>query len=266
MKKPGLTRIALLAALLSGWAWAEQPPGNAAPPLSSIVSGVETAQAQGQNRTAYQVVRDYRLSGANNSSSNSEVLAQLDFFPPNERSYRIQKSVGSGHGEEVVRKILDKEVQANDDQLRGAAVTRDNYDFSYLGQASFEGHPCYRLGLTPKRRAKDLVSGEAWVDQHTFQVRQIDGELAKTPSWWLKKVHVKMVFADVQGNWLQTNVEAVADVRIFGPHTLTAHLVDYRGADVLAMKTAPVNARAVATRGRRRPRKADPAYSAVLTR
>jgi len=77
---------------------------------------------------------------------------------------------------------------------------------------------------------KDLISGEVWVDKHSFLVRQIDGEIAKTPSWWLRKVRVKLTFADLDGTWLQTGMEAVADVRILGPHTLTSRILDYRGA------------------------------------
>jgi hypothetical protein len=73
-----------------------------------------------------------------------------------------------------------------------------------------------------------------WLDKHSFFVRQIEGEAAKTPSWWLKKVRVKLVFADLQGTWLQISMEAVADVRIVGPHTLTSRILDYRAADVVA--------------------------------
>jgi hypothetical protein len=263
MKNTGLAGIALLTTLVS-FAMAQPGQQNATLPLSSIVTRMEAVQAHWRDRAAYQAVREYRLTGSRNSDSDSRVIAQVDFVPPGEHSYRIQNSTGNGHGEQVVRRILDQEVQARDDQARGAAVNQDNYDFSYLGEAQVDGHACYRLGLTPKRKAKDLVAGEALVDQKTFQVRQVEGDLAKTPSWWLKKVHVKMAFASVQGTWVQTNMEAVADVRIFGQHTLTSQLVDFRGADVVAMRT---NANARSARSRdRRSRKADPAYSAVFTR
>jgi hypothetical protein len=94
------------------------------------------------------------------------------------------------------------------------------------------------LGLKPRRKEKDLISGEVWVDKHSFFVRQIEGEVAKTPSWWLTKVRVKLVFADLQGTWLQISMEAVADVRIVGPHTLTSRILDYRGADVVALTSS----------------------------
>jgi hypothetical protein len=72
------------------------------------------------------------------------------------------------------------------------------------------------------------------LDKQSFFVRRIEGEIAKTPSWWLKRVRVNLVFAEFEGTWLQTSMEAVADVRIVGLHTLTSRIVDYRRSDVVA--------------------------------
>jgi hypothetical protein len=47
-------------------------------------------------------------------------------------------------------------------------------------------------------------------------------------------VHVKLNFADLRGNWLQTNMEAMADVRIVGRHILTSRLLDYRAPGTVA--------------------------------
>jgi hypothetical protein len=254
-----LLRVGFSVVVLCGWALAEGNSPAPVLPLVSIVAGMEAAQAQARQQNAYQLVRQYRLSGAKSSDADSQIIAQVDFVPPGERSYTIQKASGSNRGEQVVRRILDQETQANGRQFRAVAVTRENYDFTYLGQAAVDGRACYRLALEPKRKEKDLVRGEALVDQRTFQVRRIEGDMAKTPSWWLKKVHVKMAFADVQGAWLETNMEAVADVRIFGPHTLSSQLVNFRSADVVARSAATTS------RGRRS-KKADPAYSAVFAR
>jgi hypothetical protein len=113
-------------------------------------------------------------------------------------------------------------------------LNRDNYDFDYIGEAILGGQSCYVLALKPKRKEKELIAGQAWVDQHSFLVRHIEGELAKSPSWWLNKVRVKLGFEDRGGTWLQTEMEAVADVRIVGPHTLRSRILDYRTADQVA--------------------------------
>jgi hypothetical protein len=47
-------------------------------------------------------------------------------------------------------------------------------------------------------------------------------------------------FDDRGGTWLQTEMEAVADVRIVGPHTLRSRILDYRTADqVASIQTIP---------------------------
>jgi hypothetical protein len=139
-----------------------------------------------------------------------------------------------------VRRILDHEVESTtatkNPETHTSAVNSENYDFTYLGETTLENQPCYLLGLKPKRKDKDLISGQAWVDKHSLLVRHIEGEVAKTPSWWLKTVRVKLAFAYMEGTWLQTNMEAVADVRFLGPHTLTSRVLDYRGADVVASR------------------------------
>jgi len=203
--------------------------------LNSIVDALEKTQAGTRPQVSYQVIREYRLFGANDSSADSAVVAEVDFRPPSSKNYRIQKWSGSNRGRQVVRRVLDHEVEATSNGNQGQTViSRENYDFNYIGEAVLDGRPCYLLGLKPKRKVKDLISGEVWVDKHSFLVRQIDGEIAKTPSWWLRKVRVKLTFADLDGTWLQTGMEAVADVRILGPHTLTSRILDYRGAAEVA--------------------------------
>jgi hypothetical protein len=207
-------------------------------PLTAILEGMEQAQAGLSPQVSYQMIREYRLSSANDSKANSDVVAEVDFRPPASKKYRIQKSSGSDRGQQIVKRVLDHEVEsgAKGTQSR-AALNRKNYDFTYLGEALLAGRPCYRLALKPRRNEKDLIAGEAWVDKQSFLVHQVEGDLAKTPSLWLKKVHVKLQFADFDGTWLQTSMEAIADVRIVGPHTLTSRVLDYRGADEVAMTT-----------------------------
>ena len=215
-------------------------PSVTAPSLASIIEGMEKAQSDVRPQVAYQLIREYRLFGAKSSSSDSEVVAEVDFRPPSSKNYNIQTRSGSSRGEQIVRRILDHEVESatasKSPETHTSAVNSENYDFTYLGETVLDNQPCYLLGLKPKRKDKDLISGQAWVDKHSFLVRHIEGEVAKTPSWWLKTVRVKLAFAYLEGTWLQTNMEAVADVRFLGPHTLTSRVLDYRGADVVASR------------------------------
>jgi hypothetical protein len=201
-------------------------------PLNSIVDALEKTQA---TEFSYQAIREYRLSGANTSKADSDVVAEVNFRLPANTGYRIQKASGSHRGLQIVQSVLDHEVAATSSGNQARALTRKNYDFTYIGETVLDGQPCYRLGLRPKRKEKELISGEAWIDKHSFFVRQVEGEVAKIPSWWLKSVRVKLVFAEIEGTWLQTSMEAVADVRIVGPHTLSSRILDFHGEAEVAL-------------------------------
>jgi hypothetical protein len=224
--------------LLGCFGVAQENTQRGTTPLNAIVEGLEQAQAGLRPQVSYQVIREYRLFGANDSSANSDVVAEVDFRPPASKDYRIQKSSGSNRGQQVIRRILDHEVEstAKGNQAH-TALSRINYDFSYIGEAILDGQPCYKLGVKPRRKEKDLIAGQVWVDKHRLFVRQIEGEVARTPSWWLRNVRVKLTFDDLAGTWLQTGMEALADVRIFGPHTLMSRILGYRGADEVASTT-----------------------------
>ena len=122
-----------------------------------------------------------------------------------------------------------------------ATIDNDNYSFGYLGEASLEGSPCYLLSLNPKRKEIDLIRGTAWIDEHSFLVRRVEGQMEKTPSWLVKKVDLKIDFAEMEGTWLQTGMEAVADIRLLGSQTLKSETVDVRIGSLLTQKTPPAD-------------------------
>ncbi len=229
-----VTNGAVLALLCSGLA-AQQASTAGARSLDAIVHQMQSAQAAMRAQASYQIIREYRLSSATDTKSDSEVVAEINFRPPSHRDYTIQRSSGSSRGPQLVRRILDHEVEiTSKDNLGSSAITPANYSFSYAGEAMLDGHACYVLGLKPRRVDKDLIAGQAWVDKQSFLIRQVEGNAEKTPSWWLKTVHIKLAFTDLDGIWVQKSMEAVADVRIVGAHTLTSRILDYRREHVVA--------------------------------
>ena len=209
------------------------------PILAALVERVRQAQVASKNPPNYELVREYRISGEGHNSIQADVTATLDFSPA-KNTYTVEKHDGSPRGTEVVRRILDHEVESSSAKSKtdsGLALTTANYDFSYGGEAILDGNPCFLLGLAPKRKDKELIAGQAWIDKSTFEVRRIEGDLAKSPSMWIKKVYVAITFGDVGGNWLQTSLNAKADVRFIGTQTLTSNLVDFQTPEEVAQKS-----------------------------
>lgn len=211
------------------------------PNVNTIVDRLEqSALANRDHYRPYVLTREYLMYGGQvQETPSSEVLAEITFVPPTSKEYKILQARGSSRGEGVVRHILESESKAAATGSAPGAVTRENYDFTYMGEAALDRHGCYILGLQPKRKDKNLVVGRAWIDQQTFLVRRIQGHMAKLPSWWLKSVDVTLDFSEAGGMWLQTRTKAVAEVRVFGTHVLTAQSVNFQPADTVARNLAP---------------------------
>lgn len=208
--------------------------------MQGIVAGLEKAQVENrQHYRAYTLVRDYRLFSGSDLQPKSDVVAEISFVPPARKTFTIDKVIGASRGESVVRKILEHEVKTTAQDQGASVLNRENYDFVYLGMSLVDGRPCYVLQLQPKHKGEDLVSGRGWIDAETHLPRLIDGDLAKNPSWWLKRVHLTLRFGEVGGMWLQTGTRAEADVRIFGEHTLTSKQINYQSGSAEARSQSP---------------------------
>ena len=218
--------VCLVAALLNcslALAQGGRNMHNAPPALDVVVERMQQVTEATQAESLH-VVREYLLSNGTSGEVISHVLAQLDYDEGGAKQYSIRETSGSGRGGEIVKQVLDHEV-APATESRKVAVNPENYDFQFAGEGFFDGETCYLLRMNPKRKVSGLIAGQAWVDQHSYRIRHIEGQLIKPPSWWLKNVSVEITFADVQGRWVQTATKASADVRMVGVRTLTSQLL-----------------------------------------
>ncbi len=244
--------FAMLVFLLPCCASAQE--GGAAPDLDTIVTRLEHAQVA--NRTqleSYEVTREYQFFAGSEAKPDSRVIADVQFAPPHEKSYTIAQPSNSSRTNGVVKKILDHEVEAAR-QNSDHDISRQNYDFRFLGEQVKDGVRCYALQITAKRKDKSLLNGIAWIDAANYLPWRVEGDVSKSPSWWIRSLHVKMRFAAVDGMWLQAGGMGQADVRIFGLHTVTTRDLSYR------------TSQQVAARRTRRPSHADAFIGAGLPR
>src|SRR5579864_5774296 len=196
------------------------------PNLETIIQRLTQAQLENHSRARpYSLTREYKLFAEDGNAPRSEVVATINFLPPNAKSYDIEQSTG-GMGERVVRHILDHEVDVARDAKDMMVDTR-NYDFDLAGEEMIGARPCYRLNITPKHQRKDLLKATMWVDKDSYHILRMEGEPAKSPSFWVKDVHVILNFNEVAGMWMQTETHAVARLRFGGEYKLTSHDLNY---------------------------------------
>ena len=216
----------LFLALTAAASAAAQPP-TASPSVETIL--VRMAESRAENRARfrpYVVTRDYTLFGKDRDKSKSEVTAELTFVPPNSKQFRIRQSSGSGLGERIVRQMLEGETEIAED-YGSSDISLDNYDVKFVGEKMLDGRPCYVLETFPKRKRKNLIRGNVWVDAGSYRLRRLEGAPAKSPSWWLRNVRIAFTYSEVEGMWLQTASEYTTKVRIFGHYAITSRDVKY---------------------------------------
>ena len=119
----------------------------------------------------------------------------------------------------MVRELLDRETESAK-QGPASQISRTNYDFVFLRRENFGVVPEYVLRIVPKRKDKYLLRGQIWVDASTFRIRRIEGVPAKSPSFWLKNIHITLQFAQQGGTWVPVTFDAIATVRLLGQYTL----------------------------------------------
>ena len=167
----------------------------------------------------FAVRRDYQLFDKK-WESKAQVVIRITFVPPDQRRYEIESSRG-GIGERILRDIVSREMEAPG-TVSLKDLTPDNYDFRLTGNEMLDGRRCYVLALNPRREEKDVIRGRAWVDAETYHLLRIEGDPVKSPSWWIRDLHIVMTFADVDGMWMRTLTHAVANVRFKGKYVMVS--------------------------------------------
>jgi hypothetical protein len=210
-----------------------EPARDGRPALALETILKRMAQARAENRARFQsfvVTRNYTLFGKERDESKAEVTAEVTFVPPNSKQFTIQQSTGSGLGERLVRRMLEGETEIVED-YGSTDISLDNYDFRFAGEKMLNNRRCYVLELLPKRKNRALLRGSVWVDVDSYLLHRLEGEPAKSPSWWLRNVRIAFTYSDVAGMWLQTASEYTTNVRIFGRYTMTSRDLGYETVD-----------------------------------
>lgn len=202
------------------------------PDVSLILQGLEKTQCQDPSKARpYELTREYKVFRGMDMQPTSEVVAQIKFVPPDTKTYTIIQVRGHSRGEQLVRELLDREAESAK-KGPSSQISRKNYDFVFVRRESVGDIPEYVLGILPKRKDGSLLRGQIWVDANTFRIRRIEGVPAKSPSSWLKNIHISLRFAQLGGMWVPVAFDAIATVRLSGEYTLAG--LDIRSSESLS--------------------------------
>lgn len=202
------------------------------PDLNAIVASMEEVQkTNAATMKTYQVTREYKVFHANDIEPVSTIVVLISFAPPTSKTYAIQKRSGDPRGEKIVRKILDQEIESAKDVNHGQ-IKKPDYKFFFIRRDTFETAAEYVLRIVPTRKQKMLLLGQIWVDANTFRIRRIEGIPSKSPSFFIKDLHLTIQYADVHGSWLPVSFDAHARVLFSGLYSISAHNLNEKQKDM----------------------------------
>jgi hypothetical protein len=208
-------------------------------------------QTQEQNKASSRgitVRRDYQLLDKE-SSQKARVIANVTYLPPDHKQYEVESSHG-GMGEKVLRDVLDHETEKKDaKETARKEFSQENYSFALAGSENLDGRKCFVLEMNPRHDDKDLLRGRVWVDAESFNIRRVEGNPSKNPSWWIRDLHILMSFSEVDGMWLRTFTQAVANVRFKGKYEMVARDLEYHHVEQSKLQSRPLKGRSAVVTG-----------------
>jgi hypothetical protein len=204
------------------------------PPVHAMLPDAENSMRQFLARDdvqpAYRAVR--RLE-AENGNRSGWLEAVTDYSAQSGFAYSVTAEGGSEHiRSKVLRAVLDAE---RDMIKRGEAgralLIGANYAFQLNGIGE-DG--LMSVQLSPRRKERTLVSGQMFLTPGDGHLVRVQGQLAKSPSFWIKSVAVVRTYGRVAGTVVPVELKSHAQLRLFGEGTLrmTYHYSHINGRPV----------------------------------
>jgi len=130
-------------------------------------------------------------------------------------SYTVTASGGSGFiNNHVLKPILQREKQMIESgDSSQSALDEHNYTFS---DGADDADGLATILLQPRRREETLIDGAIHVHPESGRIARLEGKLAKSPSFWIKRADVVRSYEMLGGANVPVRLETVADMRIFG--------------------------------------------------
>lgn len=177
------------------------------------------------NRERFAALHGYRVTEAYHleyhgflGTRDASMVVDATYQSPGTETFTVHSATGSRliiH--KVFRKLLKAEQQVlGADAKKRAALDENNYEFTLAGYQSTSAGSVYVLRVKLRRRGKFLYRGRIWVDAREFAVVRVEGEPAKSLSFWVRSTEFKRVYGKVSDFWLPENNHSVSKIRFGG--------------------------------------------------
>jgi hypothetical protein len=162
--------------------------------------------------------------------ADAELVVSMQFVAPSTKSFTPVSARGVGWIQKrVFGRLMEAETQAAAGKDHAdSAITSANYTARLVGTDQLRGRDCWVLSLEPKRRDKYLFTGKAWIDKGDVAIARLEGEPAKSPSFWVVRAPFVREYQRVDQFWLPLQDETHSYIRFAGEYVFRIQYADYQ--------------------------------------
>jgi len=176
----------------------------------------------------YNGSREYTLDNRK-FNKRAEMVASVVCDADGTKHFQVVSEDGwKSANKHVLRKMLESESETSQPTTRPKTrMVPQNYEFRLIGSEFLQGRPAYVIEAIPKRSDKYLFRGRIWVDAADFALARAEGEPAKNPSFWTRRVHFVQQYHKSGPFWFPVETTSVTDAHIFGTTDVSIRYFDY---------------------------------------
>lgn len=173
-------------------------------------------------------------------SQRGEYELRRHYTAPHTLVFKAIRFTGDGFVKSnVMTRLLQSEVNhvQNDDSSL-TAITPENYKFSYKGMREVDGRLLHIYQLKPRKKRVGLFKGHIYLDAQTGSLVRVEGRVAKSPSFFIKKIEFAQDYQDIGQFTLPVRIHSEARTRLIGRAVVDVEHRNYEPVAVNVQATA----------------------------
>jgi len=152
------------------------------------------------------------------TSQSGEFELERKFEAPHTLLFTPVHFTGDGFVKSnVITRLLQSEVDhVQKDDPAETAISPANYKFSYKGASRVQDRLVHVYQVKPHKKHAGLFKGRVYLDAQTGTLVRVEGNVVKSPSFFVKHIEFVQDYADVQSFTLPVHIHSEAKARIVG--------------------------------------------------
>lgn len=222
--------ILALILICAGAPAGAQPDNGQTPTADEIVSNMLARdRAREWASGGYTGSREYVLENRL-FNKRAEMLVSVNCDRSGVKHFDVISEDGwKSANKRVLSQMIETETDSSQPDTRAKSrITADNYAFRLIETTPLDGRTAYVIQVIPNRQDKTLFRGRIWVNAEDYALARVEGEPAKNPSFWTRKVEFTQEYQKAGAFWFPVQTTSITDARLFGRTDVRIRYFDYK--------------------------------------